>query len=159
MKTTDKVLIGIVAGILVLVVVAFILAVARPAPAYQSEDTPQGVAYNYLLALQKEEYERAYSYLSQNIKCYPATQEKFIAEVDDTFWGYHKNTTLSIKSAKIDGDKAIVTVNESYLEGGGLFDSYQSFEPFEMNLLLEKGLWKIINSDKYFSYYWRSYCR
>ena len=54
MKSTDKVLIAIVAGIILLIIVAFVVALAKPEPTYQAEDTPEGVAYNYLLALQRK---------------------------------------------------------------------------------------------------------
>ena len=54
MKTTDKILIGIVAGIILLIIVALVVTLSRPEPTYQPEDTPEGIAHNYLLALQKE---------------------------------------------------------------------------------------------------------
>ena len=71
MKSTDKFLISIVIGIMLLVVVAFGIAFLRPEPTYQSEDTPEGVVHNYLMALQREEYYRAYSHLSPVIPGYP----------------------------------------------------------------------------------------
>jgi hypothetical protein len=71
MKSTDKFLIGIVVGIVLLVVAAFVITLARPEPTYQVEGTPESVAHNYLLALQKEDYQRAYGYLSPTLKGYP----------------------------------------------------------------------------------------
>jgi len=46
MKITDKFLIGSVAGVILLVSVAFAVAFLRPKPTYQSDDTPEGVAHN-----------------------------------------------------------------------------------------------------------------
>lgn len=62
MKSSGKLLIDIVAGIAVLVLVAFVITLGRSQPTYQAEDTLEGVAYNYLLAIQKQDFERAYGY-------------------------------------------------------------------------------------------------
>ena len=58
MKNTDKFLIGIVVSIILLVVIVFAVVLTRPEPAYQTDDTASGVAHNYLLAIQREEFER-----------------------------------------------------------------------------------------------------
>lgn len=156
MKSSDKFLIGIVAGILVLIVVAFIIILTRPEPTYQSEDTPEGIAHNYLLALQNEEYERAHSYLSPTLLHYPRTVEDFIHDVERNSWRFRSNldTTLSVDSAKIIGNRAVVEVRESSFRGGDLFDTSQSLYNFEMDLQVEEGVWKIVSSDYYFAWCW-----
>lgn len=65
MKNTDKMLIAIVIGIVLLVVIALAITLTRPEPTYQAEDNPEGITHNYLLALQKKDYERAYVLLSK----------------------------------------------------------------------------------------------
>ena len=55
MKSPDKFLIGIIIAVVVLLAVVFGVILSRPAVEYQSEDTPAGVAHNYLLALQDED--------------------------------------------------------------------------------------------------------
>src|SRR3990172_7942266 len=82
MKNSDRILFAIVAGVIVLVVVAFVVAFTRPEPAYQSEDSPEGITHNYLLALQQEDYERAYGYLSSELPHYPRDLDKFIADIE-----------------------------------------------------------------------------
>jgi len=157
MKSTDKVLIGIVAGIILLIIVAFVVALAKPEPTYQAEDTPEGVAYNYLLALQKEEYDRAYGYLSPKITGYPASLETFIKHVHNNSWRFRLNnneTTLSIESKIVVGNNATVTVRETRFRGSDLFDSGQSINTFDMELRLESGEWKIVHSDYYFAWCW-----
>ena len=156
MKSTDKVLIGIVAGIILLIVVAFVAALAKPEPAYQAEDTPEGVAHNYLLALQKEEYGRAYGYLSPSIKGYPASLEKFVKHIHSNSWRFRldTHTTLSVESAKVTANDATVTVRETRFREGDLFDSGQSTSSFKMVLHLEGGEWKIVHSDYYFAWCW-----
>ncbi len=61
----DRFLTGILIGMAVLVVAAVALFfVRREAQTYGPETDPAGVARNYVLALQKQDYERAYTYLA-----------------------------------------------------------------------------------------------
>jgi hypothetical protein len=156
MKTTDKVLIGIVAGIVLLIIVALVVTLTRPEPTYQAEDTPEGVAHNYLLALQKEEYERAYNYLSPTLEGYPTSVKKFEEHIHDNAWRFRLDTdvTLSVESSRVTGNFATVSVRESRFWGGDLFDSGQSTYTFDMDLRLEEGQWKIIDSGSYFAWCW-----
>ena len=154
MKTTDKVLIGIVVGIVLLIVVALVVTLTQPT--YQAENTPEGVTHNYLLALQKEEYERAYGYLSPTLEGYPASVEEFAEHIHDDSRRFRldTDTTLSVGSARITGSNATVTVRESRFRGGDLFDSGQSTEVFNMELDLQDGEWKIVYSSYYFRRCW-----
>jgi hypothetical protein len=156
MKTTDKVLLGIVIGIILLIVIALVVTLMQPEPTYQAEDTPEGVVHNYLLALQQEEYERAYSYLSSTIKGYPGSTEKFIEHIADNKWRFRLDTenTLSVESIKIINNVATVKVLESSFNGGDLFNSGQNTIDFEMELHLEAGEWKIVSSPYYFAWCW-----
>jgi len=156
MKSTDKFLIGIVIGIVLLVVAAFVVTLTRPEPTYQAEDTPKGVAHNYLLALQKEDHQRAYGYLSPTLKGYPASAERFAENVEDSSWRFRldTDTTLAVESARVTGNRAVVEVRESRFRGGDLFDSGQSTTVFEMELQLEDE-WKIADSDYYFAWCWK----
>lgn len=52
-KGADRFLIVLVIGILLAVVITVVVASQRPGRgAYQPDDTPEGVVFNYLLALQ-----------------------------------------------------------------------------------------------------------
>jgi hypothetical protein len=155
MKTTDKVLIGIVVGIVLLIVVALVAVLLRP-EIYQAENTPKGVAHNYLLALQKQDYERAYGYLSPTLEGYPASVEGFVEQIHDHSWRFRLDTdaTLSVGLARITGDSATVTVRESRFRGGDLFDSGQSTSVFKTELYLEDSEWKIVYSSYYFARCW-----
>ena len=68
---------AIVASIAILVIVTLVLTLRQPAPTYQPENSPTGVAHNYLLALQQKDYERAYGYLSTSLPGYPANSREF----------------------------------------------------------------------------------
>ncbi len=154
MKTTDKVLIGIVVGTVLLIVAALVVTLTQPT--YQAENTPEGVAHNYLLALQKEEYERAYGYLSPTLKGYPASLEEFVEHIHDYSRNFRlgTDTTLSVGLVRITGNSANVTVRESRFRGGDLFDSGQSTSVFKMELNLEDSEWKIVYSRIYFVRCW-----
>ena len=158
MKSTDKFLVGIVAGIVLLIIVAFVVTLARPEPTYQAEDTPEGVAHNYLLALQQEDYERAYGYLSPTLEGYPVSAEEFARDVRDHSWSFRldEDITLAVESSRVIGNRAVVDVRESRFYDGDLFDSSQSTTVFEMELQLEDGEWKIVHSNCYFAWCWMS---
>jgi hypothetical protein len=152
MKSSDKLLIGIVAGIVVLVIAAFVITLGRPEPTYQAEDTPQGVAHNYLLALQKRDFERAYGYLSRTLPGYPVSVEMFRADIGS--YGFDENTTLAVESARVTGNRAEVDVRQSYFYREDPFRSSESSWVFKMELQLDGDEWKIVRSDNYFAYQW-----
>ncbi len=62
----DRFLMVILGFIGLLVVVAVVLFFVRQEPQeYGDESTPEGVVRNYILALQKEDFKRAYGYLQE----------------------------------------------------------------------------------------------
>lgn len=108
MKSSDKVLISVVVGIVVLVVSALVITMNRPEPAYVADDSPEGVVHNYLLALQKEEYSRAYGYLSPTVYNYPLSTYIFQLTVQDNSYRFRTdiNVEVSIDDVTISGRKA-----------------------------------------------------
>ena len=159
MKTTDKFLIGIIIGIVLLVGIAFAVAFLRPEPDYLPEDTPEAAAHNYLLALLRKDYDRAYDYLSPTIESYPPAVEAFKENVLDSSYYLRwdeNNVSLEVVSAHVTGDQATVTVRETRFNQGGLFDSGQNTNTFEMHLqrTAPGSAWKIMDSDSYWARCW-----
>lgn len=152
MERTDRFLFGIVTGVVVLVCVAFTIALTRPAQSYELEDSPDGVAHNYLFALQSEELERAYRYISPTIKNYPASSSAFTNLVMENRWILLNNVdeavTLQVESSRIRDSRATVYVSETRFQHG-LLASSQDFQTFRMYLQMEDGEWKIIDADNY----------
>ncbi len=160
MKGTDKFLIAIVAGVVILVIVVFALTLLQPnRPSYQPDDTPEGVAHNYLLALQLEEYERAYGYLSPTLPGYPTNLEAFERHVRDNRWSfghYDDDVSLAVESVDVNNDRAKIVVRKTEFYRGGLLDSGQYSTTFDMTLHRQNGAWKILDSDRYWARCWES---
>jgi hypothetical protein len=159
MKSTDKFLIGIVGGVILLIVVAFAVAFLRPKPTYLPDDTPEGVAHNYLFALQQKDYARAYGYLSPTLSGYPKSAEAFASDASDYNWNFGDGSnTLQVESSSITGDRAVVLVRETVFYEGGLFNSSQYANTFEMTLQRDpkSGAWKIVESDSYWAWCWNN---
>ncbi len=135
----DKFLIGILAGIGVLVVLALILFFTRQGQSdYIADNTPEGVTHNYVLAVINKDYQKAYDYLADldNKPTYEEFRQSFLngnANPD--------NVGADVGAAEIDNDVATVELTIYY--------SYS--DPFSANtgssdrasLVLEGGAWKL----------------
>ncbi len=166
MKKPDKFLVWFVIAVALLVVTAFAIALLRPKATYQPEDKPEGVAFNYLFALQQKDYERAYGYLSPSIRGYPADLSDFRRDIESYAGNFDSlqspSTTLEILSAEVTGKTAIVKVKETHFYEGGLFDSGEYSNTFGVTLRQEgDGSWKIEKADSYWAYCWNDWrgCR
>lgn len=159
MKRNDRFLLGIVIGVIALIVVGFATAFLRPKPSYRAEDRPEGVAYNYLLALQQGDYTRAYTYLAPTIKGYPKTVEAFARDVGDASFGLRVDTNVSaleIDSTRVTNNVATVTVRETYFNQGGPFNTNQYSTKFDMQLQRDGEVWHITDSNSYWVWCWHN---
>jgi hypothetical protein len=157
MKGIDRFLIVIVGGVVLLVAVVIAVVLLRSGKvSYQPDDTPEGVAHNYLLALQWEDYERAYSYLSPTLPGYPATAQEFTKNVDDHSWSFPRpdDVSLAVEAVKDTGEQAKVSVRRTSFYSGGVFDSGQSSTTFEMTLVREGDEWQVVEADRYWWKCW-----
>ncbi len=156
MKRTDKFLIGIVVGVVLLIVVALIF-VMQPS-SYLAEDTPEGVVHNYLLALQEGDYARAHGYLYSRLPGYPSPK-KFESDVRDSYYfRYISSETFSVDSSNIKGIRATVTVQRTRFYEGSILDSGQSTYTFKVYLIKVGEAWRIDDADRYFGYCWDRGC-
>lgn len=152
----DWFLVIIVVGIVLLVIAALVMATLRGGrPVYQPDDTPAGVAFNYLLALQQQDYERAYRYLSPSLPGYPDSLEAFVSDITPAWRPFdQQDVALNVEATRLVGDTAIVTFRETVFRRGGLFNSGQYSNTFRMTLRREEGTWKIVNSERYWQWQW-----
>jgi hypothetical protein len=132
----DRFLIGILIFIGVLVIVSLAMFFIRQESRdYGPEDTPEGVVYNYVLAIEKGEFERAYGYLAEENKpSYDSFMQNFYYVAEDA--------ALEIQSSRIEQDQAWVSVVVHYT-GTGPFDTGWS-SPDTARLVKEGGRWKLI---------------
>ena len=142
------------------------MILGRPEPQYRSDASPEAVVHNYLLALRQRDYDRAYECLSSNLKSYPADVETFAEDVDDRSWNFRldRDVSLNVQSATIRNNTATVEVLETVAYNNGPFDSGQNDRTFDMKLRQEKGTWKLVDGDSYWTSCWNrdksddSYC-
>ena len=138
----DRFLIGILAGIGVLVVLSLaIYFVRRGGLTYGPEDTPEGVVHNYVVALQRRDYDRAYTYLAN------FTNKPDMPRFRLPFTNYQDRdislTGIELASSSIAADGQSALVYLVVLHGGnGPFNrGYR--ENNTASLVLENGAWKI----------------
>jgi hypothetical protein len=147
----DRFLLGILIGIAVVIIAALALFfLRRNEPAYGAENTPEGVIHNYVVALQKGDYNRALGYLA-------STQNKpDILKFRQDLLNNNQNQSgysLQIGDTQINGDSATVVIN-IIQAGSGLFGG-SSNQSQNATLVQEAGGWKISNMPyPYWSYDW-----
>jgi hypothetical protein len=148
----DRFLIGILIFIGLLVIAAVALFFVRnQTPTYGPEDTPQGVLYNYAVALQLHDYERAYGYLAEknNKPTLDTFRQAFLTRQLDT-------TTSALQI----GDVQTLQTNQVWINvtvqyaGSGVFNSGWS-NTDRATLEKQNGSWKITYlPNPYWGYDW-----
>jgi hypothetical protein len=135
----DRFLMGILIGIGVIVLAALALFFVRRGEArYVDEDKPEGIVQNYVLALQKKDFNKAYGYLAEdeNKPEFSKFREFFIS----SFESYNR-AGLSLGTSSISGDTAFVTVIIQQNYGGPFNEISRNNET--VDLRLQDGAWKI----------------
>ncbi|MDL1911980.1 hypothetical protein FBQ81_15020 [Chloroflexi bacterium CFX6] len=150
----DRFLTGILIGIGVLVAVALAVFFTRQdALTYVSDDAPEGVVHNYVLALINKNYERAYGYLA-DVE-YKPTYEEFRRPFLN---GYANpgNAAVDIGVSEIDGDQASVEVTQIYNPGDLFSSGYRDVQ--RAILVRQSGAWKIsfMPAYNFWDYSWYS---
>jgi hypothetical protein len=136
----DRFLLGILIGIGALVLVALALFLTRKdvSMTYGPDDTPEGVVYNYVVAVFKRDYEKAYSYLAEK-KDKPTLErfrESFLQNMVNP-----DNAGVDIGETEISGDQAFVTVYIQYGSGDPFSSGYRNEE--RAVLVKQSGQWKL----------------
>ena len=154
-KHTDKYLIGIVVGSIVLVITSIFMVQSLPEPSYKDGVSPESVAHNYLLALHQDDYVRAYSYLSMQLDGYPKTADEFEDLVLNNSWDFriddNDNVQTEVIEVDIEDDRARVLVRETTFYSGGIFSDVYDLSTFRITLRLDNEVWKIRSASQYWS--------
>ena len=148
----DKFLTGILVGIGALILLALFLFFARQdgKREYVADDTPDGVVHNYVLAVLKKDYQKAYGYLAD------LDHKPTYAEFRQSFFNGMVNPSdagVDVGAAEINGDEAVVTL-AIYYSNNDPFSSRYSTEDRAL-LVKQNGAWKL-NSMPYnfWNYSW-----
>ena len=147
----DRFLTGILIGIAVLIIIALAVFFTRKDNLnYTSDDTPEGVVQNYVVALHKRDFEKAYGYLADltNKPTPEQFRQSFLNHnVDPT------NAGLEIGKTEISADTASVTLGVIYSPNDPFSTGYRNAEYAQ--LVQQKGAWKIKQLPyNFWSYDW-----
>ena len=141
----DRFLTGILIGIGVLVVVALAVFFTRKdTQTYISEDTPEGVVHNYVLAILNKDYEKAYGYLADLE--YKPTYEEFRRPFLNGYVN-PENTAVDVGESEISGDEASVEVAQIYNSGDPFSSGYRDMQ--RAILVRQNGAWKLSSMPAY----------
>jgi hypothetical protein len=141
---SDRFLLFLLIGIggLVLLAVGLFLLRSGAQQAYGDDSTPEGVLRNYIIAVQKQDYTRAYSYLADTPKGKPSLvvfQKNLIAMQNELL-----RTGVEIGATQLNqDDTAVISVNIIYNAEGLFSSAYRNLQ--SVIALREKGSWKIYN--------------
>jgi len=141
----DRFLTGILVGIGLLVVVALVVFFTRKdSQTYVSDDTPEGVVHNYVLAVLDKDYEKAYTYLADLE--YKPTYEEFRraflnGEVNPD------NQAVDIGESEIFDDVATVDLELIYNSSDPFSTGYRN--PQTADLVKQNGVWKLTLMPQY----------
>ena len=149
----DRFLTGILIGIGVLVVIALAVFFTRKdSQTYVSEDTPEGVVHNYVLAILNKDYEKAYGYLAdlKNKPNYDEFRRPFLN-------GYVRpeDTAVDVGVSEISGDEASVEVSQIYNSGDPFSSGYRDTQ--RAILVRQNGAWRLSNLPAYNFWYYDWY--
>lgn len=156
-RTTNLILISIVVLIVALLVI-FIWSRLYAPKTYQPDDKPEDVVFNYQLALIKEEYQHAFTYLSSTLESFPSTPNVFVEELEahGLLPELDVNPCIYVEEVEIIGNNATVKLREQFNDPcTGIEVQNLSFNYIEMNLQMENGMWKIVDSDTHFASCWK----
>jgi len=135
----DRFLTGILVAIGALVVVALALFFTRQGKLdYVTDDTPAGVVQNYVLALQKKDYEKAYGYLAEGENKPTLTQfrQAFINNMVNP-----QGAGVEMGDTTINGNDAYVGLNIIYSPSDPFSSGYRNND--QAVLVKQSGAWKI----------------
>ena len=141
----DRFLTGILIGIGLLVVLALAVFFTRQdTQSYISEDTPEGVVHNYVLAVLNKDYEKAYSYLA-DLEHKPTFEEFRRAFLNGEV--NPDNQAVDVGGSEIFGDTASVDVTLIYNPSDPFSSGYRNIQVAQ--LLEQDGAWKLTLMPQY----------
>lgn len=124
MRSSNRTLMGfgIAIGVLIITTIILVLTLGKGNTDLLAEDTPEGVVQRYLLAIQEENYQSAFSYFSPQD---PKDIGNPVMTYDEWLMSVRNNSNSTWKASlgafKITGDSATVDVMIDVFRPGGPF--------------------------------------
>jgi len=135
---SDKMLFWMIMIIAVLAISAVIVFVLREEPQYIDENTPEAVVHNLVLAIYKEDIEKAYQYV------YPDIEYDEFLELSNFENNYSMGFGIMVTGSKmIDDENARVEILVSSGSGDIVRGSYQYTETAIVKIDADDGNWKV----------------
>jgi hypothetical protein len=145
----DRFLLGILIGIAILVLLALLVFFLRPdGLEYGPDDTPEGVTRNFIVAVQLQDYQKAYGYLAEDDD--KPSLDQFIEPFQLNYIN-PADSGVEIIDANISGNRASVQVSIIYNARDPFAGSYRNSD--QVALVLQSGQWKIRQMPYPFWYY------
>ena len=144
----DRFLTGILVGIAVLVVIALaVFFMRKDTQSYISEDAPEGVVHNYVLAVLNKDYQKAYGYLADidNKPTYEQFRDAFLKGMVNP-----NNSAVDIGKSEVNDDTASVEVAMIYNQSDPFSKGYRDVQ--RATLVKQEGAWKLSSMPGY--YFW-----
>lgn len=148
MKTDLIVLAVVVAGLACLVALALLGLALLPRPQEMTDDTPEAVVYNYYLALENGECEKAYAYLSQFNRASTPPDEFCQWTIERT--NSNRLSRVECREEQVHSNWAFVTVRFTYSYGSSPLRRYEYSSERTVKLVREEGEWRIRFSSPFF---------
>jgi len=138
----------VIIGLLIVLAVAMFF-IRQGVQEYGPEDSPEGVLRNYVLALEKNDFSRAYGYLQD------AAGKPDFTKFRQNFLSSRSDLTVRIGEINRTGDEAVVELIVVY--GGNEPFSSSWSEDSSALLTLQNGEWKITYMPSpYWNWNWYS---
>jgi hypothetical protein len=135
----DKFLATILAGVGVLILLSLVIFFVRKSQEkYLPEDLPKNVVHNYILALDKGDYQRAYGYLADEDNK-PSYEEFALYFFDSHF--HLKEYSIAVEDVQTIGEKALVHIIVTDASSTDILRLYN--HKSTATLTLQDGAWKI----------------
>jgi hypothetical protein len=145
-RRIDPALAAIVVGAIVLIIaglVAIPLA-SRRAPDLASETVPEGVVQRFYQAVYASDYTVAHSYLAAETRAQLSE-----LELQQQLAGQLRQSQARVAETTASTDSATVQVVITHFQPGGLFDSSEWTEQYDVVLKREGDSWKIVSGPFY----------
>lgn len=124
MKSSNRFLLGFGIALVILVVLTVVLVLTNHGNVEMfPENTPQGTVQRFLLAIQEQDFQKAYSYLQIEEKGIKITYDEWLQSVSPRFQTTSVSWKATLGETTVSGNTATVEVIIDIFQPGGPFES------------------------------------